>query len=78
VLINPLVKHRHVVSVSETAIVRTPAGTEPSQAVLQKRFENLAGDLSVRHQTVFMIMKIRFFMDLKVVKIRILKLIFFK
>ena len=70
--IDPIVEHRHVVGVSQTTILRTPAGTEPSQAVLQKRFENLPGDFPMCHQPVFMFMKIRFFMDLKVVKIRIL------
>ena len=37
-----------------------------------------SGRLPMCHQPVFMFMKIRFFVDLKVVKVRILKLIFFK
>src|SRR5215468_3752022 len=73
--IDPIVKHRHVVSVCKTTILRTPSGTEPSQPVLQKRFKNLSGNFPVCHQAVFMFMQVRFLVDLKVVKIRILKLV---
>src|SRR5262245_28969781 len=77
-LIDPIVEHRDVISVRKTTILRTPTETEPSQPVLQKRFKYLSGDFPVCHQAVFMFMQIRFFMDLKVVKIRIFKLIFVK
>jgi len=76
--IDPIVEHRDVVGVCKTTILRTPTGTEPSQAVLQKCFKNFSGNFPVCHQAVFMFMQIRFFVDLKVVKIRILELVFVK
>ena len=77
-LVNSIVKHGYVVGVSETAILWAPTGAIPSQAVPQQGLEDHSGHLSVRQQAVFMFMKIRFFVDLKIVEIRFLNVVFFK
>jgi hypothetical protein len=76
--IDPIVKHGYVVGVSEAAILRTPARAVPGQAVLQQGLEDHSGHLSVRHQAVFMFMKVSFLVDLKIMEIRRLNVVFFK
>jgi hypothetical protein len=65
-LIDPVVEHSNVIGVSETTILGTPAWAVPGQTVLQEGFKDHPGHLSVRHQTLFVLPKIRFFMNLKI------------
>ena len=66
-LVNTVVKHGNVIGVGETTVFGTPTRAVPGQAVPQQGFEDHSGHLSMGHQAIFVLMKIRFFVNLKIV-----------
>ena len=51
VLVDPVVKHGDVIRVGETAVLRTPTGACPHQAILQQGLKYQPRNLAVGHES---------------------------
>ena len=78
VFIDAVMKKRDVIGVGQTAVFGSPTGAGPGETIFQHRLKDYAGDLTMRHQAVFMLVEIGFLVYLEIVQIFIGYFVFFE
>ncbi len=78
VLVDAVVKHADIVRIDEATVFRSPSGPMPSQAILQHSLEDKPSDFTMSHEPFLVLVKIRLFMDFKIVYLQVLIAIFLK